>query len=645
MSKMPSMGNFKSDKSIILISSIVLILSVFLWDFKYQIFQSKYLISILLVYNVVLFKKNDLKYYLYFLLFCTSIVIHLTFNDINLIFDKYIIFSIIFLFIYLSVLYKIHLFFDKIIDKSVMIFIFILNIIFILELIQFDFYLYDHPNMVNGLCTLCHKENYLIFDKIFMEKSHFGMMACAVILFSFVQFKNKNKLEKINIIFFAIVSLTFFLSLTLIFGIIISSIALLLFGLLNKFKNKAYILFPIIISLCIFISIPNCWGRLYQVLNLEILYEMEEKNNAAKILGKQLSRFKQITFGKKSTQSETNIKNFLNEEREIKSELEILNSKKNLLMIKKIEKTLINGEIKFDSDDITLFIENKIKPNPKLESKEFIDSIKKFLEINEKLKSQNVAIIPEDLKGVELIKFKQENPNTVARDDVFSLTKDFEISLENKMINGLLANINDYENFNELVSILKADKNFKTLLSANGQKDLEYQKELNKINKELKIIKKKEKEFLKKTNTDKDKYFLDESINATTIVHLNHYMITFKSLKEKTLGYGFQNYKQASLEFAKNNKMIDVYANQIHYNFNDGSNNFNKLLVEFGYLNILFIILFLIFNKKTDISNASKIFIFTIIATQLFRAAGYFNGGFLFVVIAGTFSLFIKQKK
>ena len=38
-------------------------------------------------------------------------------------------------------------------------------------------------------------------------------------------------------------------------------------------------------------------------------------------------------------------------------------------------------------------------------------------------------------------------------------------------------------------------------------------------------------------------------------------------------------------------------------------------------------------------------YLITILIAQLFRAAGYFNSGFLFVVIAGTLLLFIKQKK
>ena len=60
----------KKDKIIILFSSIIIVVSVFFWDLKNEIFQAKYLISILLIYNLILFEKKDTKYYLYILGFC-----------------------------------------------------------------------------------------------------------------------------------------------------------------------------------------------------------------------------------------------------------------------------------------------------------------------------------------------------------------------------------------------------------------------------------------------------------------------------------------------------------------------------------------------------------------------------------------------
>ncbi|MDA7480804.1 hypothetical protein N9A29_05465, partial [Candidatus Pelagibacter ubique] len=144
-------------------------------------------------------------------------------------------------------------------------------------------------------------------------------------------------------------------------------------------------------------------------------------------------------------------------------------------------------------------------------------------------------------------------------------------------------------------------------------------------------------------NKRKNRIF--NTLNVTTIVHLNHYMVTLEALAKNPIGYGFQNYKTAGMEFAKANNMVREHSDLKYLNINDGSNNFNKILVEFGYLSVLLIILFFIFHVKTDLNNNSKIFIFTILITQLLRAAGYFNGGFLFVVIVGTLSVFIKQKK
>ena len=67
-------------------------------------------------------------------------------------------------------------------------------------------------------------------------------------------------------------------------------------------------------------------------------------------------------------------------------------------------------------------------------------------------------------------------------------------------------------------------------------------------------------------------------------------------------------------------------------NKNDGSNNFSKLITEFGIFSL--ILFYLIFNcMLKDNKNFSKnIFFYSIIITQLIRGAGYFNGGYLLCV-------------
>ena len=566
------LDQLKKEKVIILFSSIIILLSVFFWDLKIGIFQAKYLISFLLVFNFILFKKVDLKYYLYILGLCLILLVHLLFSNLNsnLLFDKYIIFSFIFLYINLAALYKIQPFFDKILNKTITLFIFSLNIVFFLELIFFDFYLYDHENLINGLCVMCHKDHFPIFNLIFTENSHLGMISAAVILYSFIQFKKKNNLEKLNIFFFTIANFIFFLSLTLMLGIMLSSLALLIFGLLKNFKDKIYILFPIILSLCIFLSITNCWSRVYQVLNLEILYEREAKDNYASEIGNQIGKFK------KSARNVKKISNFseLNKDTDIE------------LSVQKTIQKILNFNIfsNVDKEKQTKDIKSLVKEKVISDKEKVISDKEKVISDKEKQSK--------DIKSLDVEKI-MELAN-IDREIAIKVKKEIDqLNIEN-------------------IDIIKS-----------------------KVDKKIVIIEKKQKRNIT----------VNETINATTIVHLNHYMVAFGALKNNPLGYGFQNYKQASFEFAKNNKMIGGYTDQILYNFNDGSNNFNKLLVEFGYFNILLIILFIRFYLKTDLSNSSKIFIFTIIITQLFRAAGYFNGGFLFVVIAGTLSLFIKQKK
>jgi hypothetical protein len=73
---------------------------------------------------------------------------------------------------------------------------------------------------------------------------------------------------------------------------------------------------------------------------------------------------------------------------------------------------------------------------------------------------------------------------------------------------------------------------------------------------------------------------------------------------------------------------------EIYYlNYNDGSNNFIKLVVEFGFFSLIIFInlLFFLFNK--NILYQEKILFGGIIITQMARGAGYFNGGFLLCLI------------
>ena len=68
-------------------------------------------------------------------------------------------------------------------------------------------------------------------------------------------------------------------------------------------------------------------------------------------------------------------------------------------------------------------------------------------------------------------------------------------------------------------------------------------------------------------------------------------------------------------------------------NLQDGLGNLFKLINEFGIFAILIFynFLFYLFNKKKI--EPCKIFFISIFLVQLFRGAGYLNGGFCFAIL------------
>ena len=534
-------NRLKKEDSIINLSSVILLISVFLWDVKINIpigsgisTQSKYLIIFLLLYNLILFKKSDLKYYFFCISFCMLLMFHFYLTNLSNIFDIYIIFSAFFLLIYFFALYKIQPYFSRILSKTIFFFIIFMNFIFFIEIVSGNFTLYDHIKFYNGLCVIFNKENPLVFDIFFSENSHLGITSVSVILYSVFQFNEKNNIQKINILFFILANFFLFLSLTLIIGILFTTIALVIFRLLNKNKANLYFLIPVILSLGIFLIVNNCWGRIYQVLNMEIIF-LEHKNNSPAIkIQKKLSKLK------KSISS--------------------------------------NKNIDFE--------------------------IKKLQDIVQK-RNENQS------KIVVLLKKK-------------ALTEEHILSLKTKQ--DVIAKLS-----NETKEVLKTKEKLEDIIRVTIT-------ELRSLKRDIQNIEGRNEE----SSLD---YFLNKSVNATTIVHINHYVTAFNAVKTHPLGYGFQNYKNAANDYAKTTKLISTYTPLIRLNYNDGANNFNKLLAEFGYLNLLLVFLFITFCIKSNLTNADKIFIFGIVITQMFRGAGYFNGGFLFVIISGYLSIFIKQKK
>ena len=127
-------------------------------------------------------------------------------------------------------------------------------------------------------------------------------------------------------------------------------------------------------------------------------------------------------------------------------------------------------------------------------------------------------------------------------------------------------------------------------------------------------------------------------------VYIQSFKIGYDSLINKPYGLGLNQYKRAYDHYYKRNIIKSANLHVLDdLNRNDASNNFIKIIVEFGVFGILFyLIIFLaLISKKID-SNL-KIFLISLIFTQSIRGAGYFNGGFALAVFL-IIVLFLKTK-
>ena len=162
--------------------------------------------------------------------------------------------------------------------------------------------------------------------------------------------------------------------------------------------------------------------------------------------------------------------------------------------------------------------------------------------------------------------------------------------------------------------------------------------------------------------------FKKNHINLSAAVQIYSFYVTKEALTRNLFGYGIHNYKKFRSKIdhdqkKKQNKVKDLrgdfrnpvtiifYENYmptlplavLNYNQNSGSNNFSKILVEFGIFGVLLIFLFfrIFLSKKIDIEF--KFLLFPLIYGQLFiRGTGYFNSGFLIISIILIILMFDK---
>ena len=166
--------------------------------------------------------------------------------------------------------------------------------------------------------------------------------------------------------------------------------------------------------------------------------------------------------------------------------------------------------------------------------------------------------------------------------------------------------------------------------SSNNQKDLPFN-----LNDHIET--EGEREFILKRNR------IDENLpdNMSTDVLIKSLKISYLSIKKYPLGVGLNNYHLAHDEFI--DQIYTRYKLTKIFNKEDGSNNFVKILTEFGIFSLLFlfVIFKFIFNKSQNLEI--KYFLLSFILVQMFlRGAGYFNGAF-FIIFLVIISL-LKEK-
>lgn len=218
----------------------------------------------------------------------------------------------------------------------------------------------------------------------------------------------------------------------------------------------------------------------------------------------------------------------------------------------------------------------------------------------------------QDLDKTSELFYKIKNLNTK-----YTSEKVEDIASEN-----ILVSQKDFNSkFNELLT-----EYLRLYAGLSNLRDNSIQNEMKKKDLQERLISIEEK----LNKFDKEKFDLvskNLSLNLTTQVYLRSFYVLLEAIKEKPFGWGFNNYYLASKEY----KFIIPFINPqtIFLNTHDASNNFVKLITEFGIFGIflLILIIFICLNKNLDYKV--KIFFMPLIITQLIRGAGYFNGGFL----------------
>jgi len=136
--------------------------------------------------------------------------------------------------------------------------------------------------------------------------------------------------------------------------------------------------------------------------------------------------------------------------------------------------------------------------------------------------------------------------------------------------------------------------------------------------------------------------------NTSTSIYVNSQKIMIFALKENILGFGLNQYYVVHEKYFIKNKdqyNFDIEPYLLQLNKQDASNNFVKLVCEFGVFSIL-IFYFILKLLMNNTPLFLKFFFLAPLISQLFlRGAGYFNGGFIFFLFFTIILSFKNNRK
>ena len=189
---------------------------------------------------------------------------------------------------------------------------------------------------------------------------------------------------------------------------------------------------------------------------------------------------------------------------------------------------------------------------------------------------------------IYFIIFKKNKKNIINFSILFLIS--FSLILMNR---GCLIRVTDISHFSD-----KNENISQSLQLIDKFYDKKYKEESYMITKEnknkLKVITEEE---IKKKSTE---IFttVGNTANHSTAIFLHNLQTSFLSFKDRIFyGSGFNTFYLVNEEYK--NKVLKPVPRVENYNFNDGSSNFNKMLGEFGLMNLFyFLVLCLLKTKK-----------------------------------------------